>query len=97
MTEKPDIAEEGLIALAKIAESLPLTTDYERGVADGLTLAKQAKPKSEKIGCTCRTHKTHDLGFPCPLHHPECPHTKEPCEEFCTREPGGCMYGVAFP
>lgn len=27
----------------------------------------------------------------------ECPHTKKSCVEYCTREPGGCMYGVAYP
>lgn len=48
MADKPDIAEEGLIALLKISKGLPLTTDYERGVADGMTLALR-KPK--KIDC----------------------------------------------
>lgn len=26
-----------------------------------------------------------------------CPHTKLPCVEHCTREPGGCMYGTPYP
>ena len=68
VADKPDIAKEGLIALGKISKGLPLTTDYERGVADGLTLSMHAKPK--KLGCTCRTHATHDLGVPCPIHPP---------------------------
>ncbi len=35
-----DIAEHGLAALSKIAHGRPLTNDYERGIADGLTLAQ---------------------------------------------------------
>ena len=41
-----DIAEDGLIALSKIAKGLPLTTDYERGIADGVTLVSRSTSKT---------------------------------------------------